>query len=1239
MTIYRSFNPLTSGRIIIGSAPITRTIGSPGEIDFFSVTLIAGQSYHFSLTKTGKSALPDPYLELYNNQGNIVIHDDDSGGSRNSLIEFRATYTGTYYLGARDYSSDMGSYKIGALLDDYTDSIDTNATVTIGGSSIGAIECANDIDWFRVNLNSGYTYTIQLQGQPSSHGTLTDPFLSGIYNSSGDYIYGTTNDDFGNSTESKTTFIPTNSGTYYLSASAYALLTGTYTITVTEQPIPFDLPASTATTATIAIGGVLHGMINSSHDVDWVKATLRAGQGYVIELNADSSASYSLTDPRFVGIYNSAGTLIRETSNDDYGIGYNSRVTFIPRSNGTYYLAAGGFGDLTGAYELRLSSTTTAPDNVGNTVSTAASLSLDTLRGGTINSTRDVDWYKVNLTADHNYVINVKGADSGAGTLVDPELLGIYNSTGTIIPGTGNDDARGTLDAQDSFQPTVGGFYYMAVDAANDGTGSYTVSVETATASDELPDNTTTTATLLPGTSLTSEIGTPGDVDWVRVSLAAGTTYQIDLRGTPTQDGSLPDPLIQGVYNTNGLALPNSSNDDGGTGANAQVTLTAIQTGTYFISADGYGEFTGSYELALTVIGSDTTAPTLLTTYPDNNTQNTLPESNLTLEFSESVQAGNGNITISGDGTTRSIAIIDTSQVSFNGSTMTINPSIDLTANTNYAVTFGTDVVLDQAGNSFSGIASTSQLNFHTTAASTADTWTVMVYMAADNDLEPFVIGDINEMESVDLPSNVNVVTLVDRAPGYNTSNGNWTDTRQGAIVHDTNTNTISSPLTSIGEKNTGDGVTLTNFINTMAENYPASHYALVIWDHGGGLSGAAWDDSNGGDNLTLSETRLAITASNVPHFDLIGFDACLQGMLEQAWELRDHTDVLVASQELIPGNGWDYHNFLSSLATNPNLTPYDLANVAVESYGEYYLGESSTTLSATRTNALTTLTSALDNFVNAAITAGGTIIPQLQSAATRATVIDNGDEDHRDLSDFMQKVEDSVTNTSVKTAATAVITALDNSILSHVGTVAGANGLSIYLPLSAIGGDYESQDYLFLQGSTWGNFLRFVLNDQNNNNLMGDDSNNNIRGFGGSDTITGGAGDDILNGGAGADVLIGGTGNDSLSGGSGNDIFDFNALSEMSTNSVRDIITDFVRGQDKIDLSTLDANQVATGRQFFSAPVVGGSFSGVFSNPGDLYFDNVAHVLYGNTNASPEPEFSIQLSGVTTLNTSDLIM
>ncbi|MEZ9765799.1 tandem-95 repeat protein, partial [Vibrio splendidus] len=70
-----------------------------------------------------------------------------------------------------------------------------------------------------------------------------------------------------------------------------------------------------------------------------------------------------------------------------------------------------------------------------------------------------------------------------------------------------------------------------------------------------------------------------------------------------------------------------------------------------------------------------------------------------------------------------------------------------------------------------------------------------------------------------------------------------------------------------------------------------------------------------------------------------------------------------------------------------------------------------------------------------------------------------------------------------------------------------------------------------------------------------------------GDDVLRGGVGSDTLVGGSGNDILIGGTGNDILTGGEGDDIFKW---VDDSLDNQEDVITDFNRDSDNIDLSEL---------------------------------------------------------------------
>jgi Ca2+-binding RTX toxin-like protein len=151
-------------------------------------------------------------------------------------------------------------------------------------------------------------------------------------------------------------------------------------------------------------------------------------------------------------------------------------------------------------------------------------------------------------------------------------------------------------------------------------------------------------------------------------------------------------------------------------------------------------------------------------------------------------------------------------------------------------------------------------------------------------------------------------------------------------------------------------------------------------------------------------------------------------------------------------------------------------------------------------------------------------------------------------------------------------------------------------------------------------------------NTLLGNNANN---------LLSGAAGNDILVGGLGNDILIGGLGKDMLTGGLGADQFKFGVATETGTTlAIRDIIVDFNHGQgDKIDLSAIDANSSLTGNNAFLAPTVGGTFSGMFTAQGQLYFDKAAHILYGNNDADNVADFSMQLTGVNSLVAADFIL
>ena len=141
------------------------------------------------------------------------------------------------------------------------------------------------------------------------------------------------------------------------------------------------------------------------------------------------------------------------------------------------------------------------------------------------------------------------------------------------------------------------------------------------------------------------------------------------------------------------------------------------------------------------------------------------------------------------------------------------------------------------------------------------------------------------------------------------------------------------------GNADMGAAETLTAFLDFCAENYPADHYGLIFWDHGAGpLWGYGSDELFDSDALLLSEmdSALAASAFSGKRLDFVGFDACLMASAESMGVWSKYADYYVGSEELEPGNGWDY-SCLSIL--NEAQDPRDVVTRIVERYGIYYEG------------------------------------------------------------------------------------------------------------------------------------------------------------------------------------------------------------------------------------------------------------------------------------------------------------
>ena len=374
--------------------------------------------------------------------------------------------------------------------------------------------------------------------------------------------------------------------------------------------------------------------------------------------------------------------------------------------------------------------------------------------------------------------------------------------------------------------------------------------------------------------------------------------------------------------------------------------------------------------------------------------------------------------------------------------------------------------------------------------------WTVMVYLDADNNLESAGIDDINEMEMVGSTSEVNIVVQVDRVPysvlassnqGYadDISNGNWTTTRRYYVTQDFNPNPVlinSTLKIDLGELNMGDPQTLVDFANWAANNYPAKKYLLVIWNHGGGFRSLnlakdiAWDDTSGGDKITMSELEdalSAITAQLGGKVDILGMDACFMAMTEVAYQIKDYADLLVSSEESEPNDGWPYDTILSQLTSNPSLTSVQLATNIVDDYIFAY-PTTYVTQSAIDLSYMDTLADQLSNLALAIMS--DSLISKSKYILASVSSQYYSDYDFIDLYDFCNKILIYSNSLEVKNIVLSIQQTLDLAVINsdYNGTkVSGSRGLSIYFPYNYYDNYYNYTN--FAQDTSWNEMLLYL--------------------------------------------------------------------------------------------------------------------------------------------------------------------
>jgi hypothetical protein len=411
---------------------------------------------------------------------------------------------------------------------------------------------------------------------------------------------------------------------------------------------------------------------------------------------------------------------------------------------------------------------------------------------------------------------------------------------------------------------------------------------------------------------------------------------------------------------------------------------------------------------------------------------------------------------------------------------------------------------------------------------------TIMVYMAADNDLRPFAARNIQQMANIGSNNNITIVVHLDIR-----ITGNKKITRRYLIEKDQVLHIDPyNPLTQ--QMDSGNPVTLISFCEWAIKNYVADEYDLILWNHGTGIlepphgkiinpmdlfvfnpathrldldrsigfmeaigsleprqRGVCWDDTTGN---YLSNRKLETALQTIcqkclqgKKFGIIGFDACLMSMLEVASFIKRYAHVMVGSEEVELGMGWKYDEVLFPFAKEPLNTLAFAAHI-VNAYDRTYQSITNDyTLSAINLDSIELLEKNIDHIAKVLIEsleAQPSLMHQTIKESKNKMLCTHFDEPtYIDLHHFYRNLLANTRKISENTQLSAttkntLLKKLDEGIrlieqLVIANTVGknlkNARGIAIYFPERGIHSSY--QEAMFLKSNAWGTLLtRYIF-------------------------------------------------------------------------------------------------------------------------------------------------------------------
>ncbi len=266
--------------------------------------------------------------------------------------------------------------------------------------------------------------------------------------------------------------------------------------------------------------------------------------------------------------------------------------------------------------------------------------------------------------------------------------------------------------------------------------------------------------------------------------------------------------------------------------------------------------------------------------------------------------------------------------------------------------------------------------------------WTVMVYLAGENNLAEECVFALNEMRRAaaskeverkvareqtraeakktgarlspeleqGLDYSVRVIAQLDASGlGGNEDRYILTRDRHNGVPSQRDGLLSKHVVNTVNTTETSYRQVLKDFLSSSVESRAANN-VVILSGHGSGADGDFLSkQADPPDTLSipklqwvLSELRKDVAnrfPTNPPEdfmINLLGIDSCLMSMAETCFELRKYVEFLVGAEGFEPNTGWPYERILTELftqvdSTEAEFTPEQFAVSIVEKYIRYY--------------------------------------------------------------------------------------------------------------------------------------------------------------------------------------------------------------------------------------------------------------------------------------------------------------